>query len=296
MATTLALSCIALHVAPGRVGLPRVAAPHQHACQRASFLRMESELAYRRRMAEQKDNSKSIEWNQAYALVEKCTPVLVLGRPVGPFNLTALDAAISNALDVGVEYEAIAEFDKVRIKLATDAGEAIELSPQAQAAAQAASAEMESWKQADLKRRAALMAFKELQNAMPTKAFGSYGRIKDEARLLRAIDAARKAGVDADTIATAEEAMRQVAAANVKPADVAPASPAPEDTDPQKVLWAAGIELEAASPMVVFGRVIGEADAPRLRAAIELARQSGVSGDTIEAAEKKLKLIEGLEK
>ena len=54
---------------------------------------MESEMEYRKRMADTRDASKSIEWNAALAALDKITPPMVLGRPVTPIDIPALQSA-----------------------------------------------------------------------------------------------------------------------------------------------------------------------------------------------------------
>ena len=51
--------------------------------------------------------------------------------------------------------------------------------------------------------------------------------------------------------------------------------------------------LQAALPRVVFGRLVGGADAAKVRAAIADARDAGVSPEEIVAAEELLAKMEG---
>ena len=46
--------------------------------------------------------------------------------------------------------------------------------------------------------------------------------------------------------------------------------------DPRQAMYDAFFELQAASPMVVFNRVVGKVDVPRLSAAIEAALPNAV--------------------
>ena len=90
---------------------------------------MESEMEYRKRMADTRDASKSIEWNAALAALDKITPPMVLGRPVTPIDIPALQSAISDAMAAGVEYDEIAPFEKVLLDAVKASGEDIARDP-----------------------------------------------------------------------------------------------------------------------------------------------------------------------
>ena len=86
-------------------------------------------MEYRKRMADTRDASKSIEWNAALAALDKITPPMALGRPVTPIDIPALQSAISDAMAAGVEYDEFAPFEKVLLDAVKASGEDIARDP-----------------------------------------------------------------------------------------------------------------------------------------------------------------------
>ena len=166
----------------------------------------ESEFEYRKRMAEQRDGSKSLEWNQAYARLEKVVPVIVFGKAVGDVNLPDLRAAISDALAAGVEYEEMEKYVKI-LRDVDDSTKNDDI-PALLQAQKAADARREAADQLTIQedeaRRRALRAFSEMQAARPSVIFGNIVGKVDAPAYRAAIDAARDAGVDAADIEEAE--------------------------------------------------------------------------------------------
>ena len=242
-------------------------------------------MEFRKRMAERKDASKSDEWNAAYAKMEKCAPIIVFGRAIGDVDLPALQQAITEALRAGVMYEELAEYDRAAANLAKSLGQDVVQSPEAKAAAEEAARKRAEADQVTLEEDAArsrkLRAFSLLQDAMPKTVFGKVStKNLDLAKLRAAIDDAKAAGVADTDIEAAEKAYQ--AASGVEVA---------AEVSPQQAMYNAFFELQQATPTVVFGRVLGAVDVPRLTAAIEKARKEGVDESAIAPAEAALKLV-----
>ena len=249
-----------------------------HAPARCLSPRMESEMEYRKRMAESRDPSKSDEWNRAYARLEKLVPVIVFGKAIGPVDVPALRTAISDALKVGVEFEELSVYDN--IAQAAAKGDEVATSPEVEQAAKEAAAQREAAdklvREADMARQRSLMAFSALQAAKPSVAFGRVVGAVDLPAFRKAIDAARDAGVDAPDLASAEKLYELAAGGGAT-------------ADPRKAMYDAFFEMQEATPLVVFGKVMGKVDVPRLRAAIEAARREGVDESAIVDAERALR-------
>ena len=85
---------------------------------RCASAHMESEMAYRKRMAESKDPSKPAEWNKAYSDLEKCCPKLVMGRLIGGNpEPDAIRAALQRAREVDLTDAELEPFEKVLDKI-----------------------------------------------------------------------------------------------------------------------------------------------------------------------------------
>ena len=180
-----------------------------------AHIRMEGDLEYLRRMTEAEDPSKSAEWNIAFARVEKATPRLVFGRPIGPVDVPLLRAAIKEALDAGVEYEALSPYIKVADMLKdtlTDFAEDESITATIAAAASEAAAKTAAADaiiiESDTARQKMWRAFKLLRDETPPVVFGRVmGKVDVEA-LRSAIKNAREAGVAVDAIEDAEQALK----------------------------------------------------------------------------------------
>lgn len=262
-------------------------------------------MAYRKRMAERRDATKSDEWNRAYARLEKLVPVIVMGNAVTPVNVTAVNSAIADALKAGVDFGEIEQYDKIAKKAAADAGEEIELTPELQAAAKAAAAAREEATAAKIDEQKAqqdkLRAFSVLQDALPKDLFGrvvvgAKFSAEKTARLKTAIDEAKAAGVDLETIVKAEQAYAMAVSkdASASADDKARAAKVQSAAaaNPTQQMYDAFFEMQKASPTVVFNKVVGNADAGRLAAAIDKARAAGVDESSIAMAEAKLRLLQ----
>ena len=248
----------------------------------------ESEMEYRKRMADTRDASKSIEWNAALAALDKITPPMVLGRPVTPIDIPALQSAISDAMAAGVEYDEIAPFEKVLLDAVKASGEDIARDPALMKLQEESAARQAALDQviidADNKRQKAMMAFKAMNTAKPSVMFGKVNGKVDLPAYRAAIDAAIAAGVDEESI---EE--------NEKLYDQASGKTVPRKVDPRQGMYDAYYELQAATPTMIGGlRLPGPpTDVPRLKAAIEAAKEAGVDESAITMAEKALKAAGG---
>ena len=183
---------------------------------RCSLVMDESEMAYLKRMADTKDASKSAEWNAAQAAMEKAAPIMVLGRPVGEADLSALTSAISDALAAGVDYNDIRPFEKTAKELAAFTGEEYVLSPEAVETMDKLKAERdaEEDKVRDViaERQKMMFALGEMGRAMPTMIFGKVVGKVDLVDFRAKIDAARAAGAEGtfpESMKEAEDAYKQ---------------------------------------------------------------------------------------
>ena len=178
---------------------------------RSRVVRMESEAAYRRRMAERRDASKSDEWNSAYAKLEKVVPVRAFGRAIGEVDVELLRAAITDAAKAGVEYAELEEFDKIlqdEVKRTDPTAKVEEDATVRKAKEEAQRSQEKADKkviEADNARQTKLQAFAEMNRAKPTLLFGRIMGEFDLAGFRAKIDRAKKSGVDEDDISAAEE-------------------------------------------------------------------------------------------
>lgn len=254
-------------------------------------------MQYRKRMAEARDPSRDAEWNARMRRLEELTPITLYGdvRIGSVKNQTAYVAALEEARAAGATASDLAEFERV---LSQE-----KLIRSAPNTAEAADAKQEL-ANARAQREALQAAYSKLQAATPTVLFGNILGTVDVPTLKAAIDEARAAGVSQSSVAESEAVLAKVLrqagdAAGGLAGDPAAQAAAAAALDEKRRLaleaqakrnaaLAAYTELEAATPVVVFGRVVGKADVPRLQAAIAQAKAAGVSSASIRAAEEAL--------